>query len=125
MCGRLGAPCATEMATLPRSGWCSLIPIVYLVLRVPFFVQWLTFVPCGINPLSPPGCEQALAYRYERRKSHSEVQQSILTRYFTYQVSRITAVVHPSPHYRGVPRQPQCRSVSGQPRYCSVSGQPH
>lgn len=29
-----------------------------------------------------------LAYRYERRKSHSDVQQSVLTRYFTYQVWR-------------------------------------
>lgn len=27
-----------------------------------------------------------LAYRYERRKSHSEVQRIVLTRYFTYQV---------------------------------------
>ncbi|CAN0314103.1 unnamed protein product, partial [Ectocarpus fasciculatus] len=36
---------------------------------------------------------QALAYRYERRKSHSEVQQSILTRYFTYQVANIYVTV--------------------------------
>lgn len=31
---------------------------------------------------------QALAYNYERMKSHSEVQRTILTRYFTYQVSQ-------------------------------------
>lgn len=32
--------------------------------------------------------KQALAYNYERMKSHSEVQRTILTRYFTYQVSQ-------------------------------------
>ncbi|CAN0039926.1 unnamed protein product [Ectocarpus sp. 4 AP-2014] len=37
--------------------------------------------------------QQALAYRYERRKSHSEVQQSILTRYFTYQIANIYITV--------------------------------
>eukprot|EP00903_Cladosiphon_okamuranus_P018683 g17196.t2 len=36
---------------------------------------------------------QGLAYHYERRKSHSEVQRSILTRYFTYQLANIYVTV--------------------------------
>ncbi|CAM9933496.1 unnamed protein product, partial [Hapterophycus canaliculatus] len=56
------------------AGYLPVVLLLLLMMVLPFFFQ-------------------ALAYRYERRKSHSEVQQSILTRYFTYQVANIYVTV--------------------------------
>ncbi|CAN0324336.1 unnamed protein product [Pylaiella littoralis] len=57
------------------AGYLPVVLLLLLMMVLPFLFQ------------------QALAYRYERRKSHSEVQRSILTRYFTYQVANIYVTV--------------------------------
>ncbi|CAM9858982.1 unnamed protein product, partial [Ectocarpus sp. 13 AM-2016] len=57
------------------AGYLPVVLLLLLMMLLPFLFQ------------------QALAYRYERRKSHSEVQQTILTRYFTYQVANIYVTV--------------------------------
>ncbi|CAN0195006.1 unnamed protein product, partial [Scytosiphon promiscuus] len=58
-----------------------------------FIAGYLPVVLLLLLMMVLPFLFQALAYRYEKRKSHSEVQRSILTRYFMYQVANIYVTV--------------------------------
>lgn len=76
-CSRYVSPATRSPPYAPASVFLVLLPPALLTPDFSLVCVFLVFV-----------LWQMLSYRYERRKSHSDVQRLVLNRYFTYQVRR-------------------------------------